>query len=210
MYARYCKRALDLLLALVGLAVLWPLFLVLTVTGAVALRGNPFFVQRRPGMIQPRTGQEKIFPLVKFRSMSNAKDARGNLLEDRYRLGKYGKFLRTTSLDELPQLWNVLLGHMSLVGPRPLLVEYLPRYSPRQRRRHLVRPGMTGYAQISGRNGLNWPERFEKDLQYVEHISLWTDLKILAGTAKAILKGESASGVTVEIFSGDGEFVEPG
>lgn len=210
MYARYCKRALDLLLALVGLAVLWPLFLVLTVTGAVALRGNPFFVQRRPGMIRPRTGQEKIFPLVKFRSMSNAKDARGNLLEDRYRLGKYGKFLRTTSLDELPQLWNVLLGHMSLVGPRPLLVEYLPRYSPRQRRRHLVRPGMTGYAQISGRNGLSWPERFEKDLQYVEHISLWTDLKILAGTAKAILKGEGASGVTVEIFSGDGEFVEPG
>lgn len=210
MYARYCKRALDLLLALVGLAILWPLFLVLTVTGAVALRGNPFFVQRRPGMIQPRTGQEKIFPLVKFRSMSNAKDARGNLLEDRYRLGKYGKFLRTTSLDELPQLWNVLLGHMSLVGPRPLLVEYLPRYSPRQRRRHLVRPGMTGYAQISGRNGLNWPERFEKDLQYVEHISLWTDLKILAGTAKAILKGEGASGVAAEIFSGDGEFVEPG
>ncbi len=202
MYARYCKRALDLFLSLLGLALLWPLLLALTVIGAVVLRGNPFFVQQRPGMIQPQTGREKIFPLVKFRSMSNARDARGDLLEDQHRLGRYGKFLRASSLDELPQLWNVLLGHMSIVGPRPLLVDYLPHYSPRQRRRHLVRPGLTGYAQISGRNSLSWPERFEKDLEYVEHISLRMDMKILIGTVWALVKGEGTSGPEVKAFSG--------
>ena len=199
MYARCFKRILDFLLSLLAVTVLSPVLLVLTVLGAVMMKGNPFFTQLRPGK------NEKIFKLIKFRTMTCEKDADGKLLPDEKRLTKYGKFLRSTSLDELPELINILVGHMSIVGPRPLLVEYLPRYNETQRRRHEVRPGLTGYAQVHGRNTVSWEERFEMDVWYVEHISLWLDIKILFRTVMAVLKREgisSASSVTMEEFMG--------
>lgn len=205
MYARCYKRILDFVLSFLALIVLSPILLVLTIVGAVIMKGNPFFVQQRPGRIDKKTGKEKIFKLVKFRSMSNAKDKHGNLLSDEVRLGKYGKILRATSLDELPELWNILKGDMSIVGPRPLLVAYLPRYSEQQRRRHEVRPGLTGYAQAYGRNELSWQEKFEKDVYYVDHVSLKMDIKIIFETVLIVLKREgisSETSATMEEFMG--------
>lgn len=195
MYAKYIKRMIDFTLSLTALVVLSPLMLVLTVVGAAAMGGNPFFTQLRPGRIDKRTGEEKIFRLVKFRSMNNRRDRDGNLLPDEKRLSKYGRILRSTSLDELPELWNILKGDMSIVGPRPLLVEYLPYYTEQERHRHDVRPGLTGLAQVNGRNAITWEKRFEYDLQYVQNITFLGDLKILLQTVGKVLKRD---GITAE------------
>lgn len=204
MYAKFFKRLLDFILSLTALIVLSPILLVLTVVGAIVMRGNPFFLQSRPGK-KGKDGKEKIFKLIKFRTMSNAKDKDGNLLPDDQRLGKYGAWLRSTSLDELPELANIVMGHLSCCGPRPLLLAYLSRYSPEQRRRHEVRPGLTGYAQAYGRNSLTWEEKFEKDIYYVDHISFWLDIKIIFKTVSIVLKREgisSETSATMEEFMG--------
>ena len=206
MYAKFFKRFLDFTLSLVALTVLFPILLALTVIGAIALKENPFFVQPRPGK-KGKDGQEKIFRLIKFRTMSNAKDKDGNLLPDDIRLNKYGKFLRSTSLDELPELINILKGDMSIVGPRPLLVRYIPRYTEEQRRRHDVRPGLTGYAQVNGRNAISWEERFAYDVKYVDNITFIGDVKIILGTVKAVFKRSgitSETSATMEEFMGSG------
>ena len=205
MYSRFFKRVFDFLLSLVAISVLSPLLVIFTVIGAVVMRGNPFFTQLRPGKIDKKSGTERIFKLIKFRTMTNAKDKDGNLLPDEKRLTAYGKFLRSTSIDELPELFNILIGDMSIVGPRPLLVAYLPRYSPGQRRRHDVRPGLTGYAQAYGRNSLTWEERFEKDVYYIDNVSLLLDIKIIFKTIAVVLKREGISSdtsVTMEEFMG--------
>ena len=189
LYARYIKRLLDILISGISLVILSPILLVLTAIGTVAMGGSPFFVQMRPGKIDKATGQEKLFRLVKFRSMSNRKDPKGNLLPDDIRLNKYGRILRSTSLDELPELWNILKGDMSVVGPRPLLVEYLPYYSDEERRRHMLRPGLTGWAQVNGRNNIrSWEERFQYDLVYIDNCSLQFDIKILLLTVGKVFK----------------------
>lgn len=189
-YERFVKRPLDFTLALIALAVLSPLLLILTITGAVAMKGNPFFVQKRPGKIDKKTGQEKIFPLVKFRTMSNAKDKNGKLLPDEKRLNKYGRILRSTSLDELPELINIIAGHLAIVGPRPLLQEYLPYYTEEERHRHDVRPGLTGLAQISGRNTITWEKKFAFDIDYVADISFLNDAAIIIETVNKVIKRE--------------------
>ena len=199
MYATYIKRMLDFILSLTALVVLFPVLLILTVLGAVKMKGTPFFTQLRPGK------DEKIFKLIKFRSMTCETDADGNLLPDDVRLTRYGKFLRSTSMDELPELINILKGDMSIVGPRPLLVKYLPRYNGQQRRRHEVRPGLTGLAQINGRNAISWEEKFRLDVEYVDHISLLADLKIIYGTvSKELCRADitSATSDTMEEFMG--------
>lgn len=180
LYKVFFKRFYDMLLSGVALLVLSPILLVLIVVGAIKMKGNPFFTQQRPGK------KEKIFRLIKFRTMSNAKDKDGNLLPDKDRLTGYGKFLRSTSLDELPELINIFIGNMSIVGPRPLLIEYLPYYNETEKHRHDVRPGLTGLAQVSGRNLLNWDSRFAKDVEYVNGISLWMDIKIIFLTVKKV------------------------
>ena len=205
MYAKCFKRVMDFTLSLLALIILFPILLILTVMGAVAMKGNPFFTQPRPGKINRRTGKERIFKLVKFRTMSNAKDKAGNLLPDEVRLNGYGKFLRSTSLDELPELLNILVGDMSIVGPRPLLVKYLPLYSEEQRHRHDVRPGLTGYAQVHGRNTVTWEAKFEMDVAYVKSITFIGDLKIIFGTVGAVLKRDgisSETSATMEEFTG--------
>ena len=205
MYAKFFKRFFDFLLSLIALAVLSPLLLILIIVGAIAMKGNPFFVQLRPGKIKKQTGEEKIFKLIKFRTMSNAKDKDGQLLPDEKRLNKYGKLLRSTSLDELPELINILIGDMAIVGPRPLLVRYVPRYTAEQRRRHEVRPGLTGYAQIHGRNAISWEEKFRLDVDYVDSVTFLGDLKIIFGTVKAVLKRDgisSETSATMEEFYG--------
>ena len=202
MYAKCIKRFLDFSLSLCGLVVLSPVLLVLTVLGAYKMKGNPFFTQARPGK------DGKIFKLIKFRSMTCQVDANGNPLPDEVRLTKYGKLLRATSLDELPELLNILKGDMSIVGPRPLLVKYLPLYNAHQARRHEVRPGLTGYAQAHGRNSVTWEEKFDMDVWYVDHISFKTDLQILIDTVTVVLKrsGISAEGsATMEEFRGTPE-----
>ena len=199
-YRQFFKRFWDFVLSLIAIIVLSPLLLILTIVGAIAMRGNPFFVQKRPGK------NEKIFNLIKFRSMSNKKDKDGNLLPDEQRLGKYGKILRSTSLDELPELLNILCGSLSIIGPRPLLIEYLPRYNVEQKHRHDVRPGLTGYAQCHGRNAISWKEKFEMDVWYTKHITFFTDLKIIFDTIKVVLKRDgisSSTSVTMEEFKGD-------
>ena len=199
MYAKVLKRLFDFLLSLIGLIVLSPVLLILTVLGAVKMKGNPFFTQERPGK------NEKIFKLIKFRSMTCEKDAKGNLLPDEERLTKYGKLLRSTSLDELPELFNILKGDMSIVGPRPLLVRYLERYNTFQRRRHEVRPGLTGYAQVHGRNAITWEEKLRYDVEYVDNITFLGDIKIILGTVKAVLKRDgisSETSATMEEFMG--------
>ena len=193
MYAKCIKRVLDFLLSLIALAVLSPILLILTVIGAIAMKGNPFFTQLRPGKISKKTGEEKIFKLIKFRTMSNAKDKDGNLLPDDVRLNKYGKFLRSTSLDELPELLNILIGDMAIVGPRPLLVEYLPYYTEEERHRHDVRPGLTGWAQINGRNFVGWDRRLALDVQYVNELTLGFDLKIIFQTVGLVIKRSGVS-----------------
>ena len=205
MYAKFLKRPIDFLLSLIAVLILSPVFLVLIIVGAIAMKGNPFFTQLRPGKIKKKTGEEKIFRLIKFRTMSNAKDKDGNLLPDEIRLNKYGKILRSTSLDELPELLNILKGDMSIVGPRPLLVKYLPLYSQRQRRRHEVRPGLTGLAQVNGRNATTWEERFEFDVEYVNSITFLGDMKIIFLTVVKVLKREGISNedsATMEAFMG--------
>lgn len=187
MYAKYIKRMLDFGLSLIGLIVLSPILLILTVVGAFAMGGNPFFTQLRPGKIDKRTGKERIFKLVKFRSMSNKRDRNGNLLPDDVRLNRYGRILRSTSLDELPELWNILKGDMSIVGPRPLVVQYLDYYTKSEHRRHDVKPGLTGLAQVSGRNSLTWEEKFAYDLEYVDNVSFLCDVKILIKTVQIVI-----------------------
>ena len=205
MYAKFFKRFFDFWLSLTALLCLSPVLLILTVIGAIAMRGTPFFTQLRPGKISKKTGKEKIFKLVKFRTMSNARDKEGNLLPDAKRLNTYGKLLRSTSLDELPELFNILVGHMSIVGPRPLLVSYLPYYTEEERHRHDVRPGLTGLAQVSGRNSLDWEKRFAIDVQYVRTITFWLDIKILFLTVKRVL---SKSDVSEDTNATEGNFAE--
>lgn len=198
-YARFVKRYLDAFISLMGLIVLSPLFILLIIIGTIEMKGNPFFFQQRPGK------NEKIFNLIKFRTMTNKKDKDGNLLPDEQRLTAYGKFLRSTSMDELPELWNILKGDLSLIGPRPLLVKYLPLYNSFQRHRHDVLPGLTGYAQVHGRNQVSWEKKFEMDVWYVQHVSFMTDLKILLDTIAVVLKREGISSdtsVTMEEFKG--------
>lgn len=199
MYAHFFKRFLDFFLSLLGIVCLSPLLLALTVIGYFKMKGNPFFTQERPGW------HEKIFKLVKFRTMTNEKDEKGNLLPDEMRLNSYGKFLRSTSLDELPELYNILKGDMSIIGPRPLLVRYLPRYTEEQRHRHDVRPGLTGYAQAHGRNAVTWEEKFKMDVWYTRNVSFKTDWDIFWATVRIVLKREgisSESSATMEEFKG--------
>lgn len=199
MYKNIIKRILDLLLSLAALIVLFPVLLILTIVGAIVMQGNPFFTQIRPGK------DEKLFRLVKFRSMTNAKDSEGKLLPDEKRLTRYGKFLRASSLDELPELWNILKGDMSLVGPRPQLVRDMVFMTPQQRRRHTVRQGLTGLAQVSGRNNMTWEQKMEYDLQYIENITFMGDVKIILKTVKKVFvrEGISAEGMDTAEDLGD-------
>ena len=190
-YARYIKRPMDFILSLLAVTVLSPVLLALIIIGAIVMKGNPFFVQERPGKINPKTGNEKIFKLIKFRTMTCEKDEYGKLLPDEQRLTGYGDFLRHTSLDELPELFNILKGDMSIIGPRPLLPEYLPYYTEAERHRHDVRPGLSGLAQINGRNAVTWEEKFSWDLKYIANITLLGDIKIILLTVKkAFIKVE--------------------
>lgn len=183
MYKAFFKRFLDFWISLTGIIVLSPLLAILSLLGAYEMKGNPFFTQERPGK------DEKIFKLIKFRTMSNEKDRDGKLLPDDVRLNRYGRLLRSTSLDELPELFNILKGDMAIVGPRPLLVEYLPYYTEEERHRHDVRPGLTGLAQVNGRNAINsWEERFAYDLDYISNCSLRLDIAILFKTVYKVLK----------------------
>ena len=179
-YEKYFKRPLDLLCGLLAVAVFWWLYLILIILGAIFMGGNPFFTQERPGK------DEKIFKLIKFRSMDHRKDKDGNLLPDEVRLNKYGRFIRKTSLDELPEAFNIIKGDMSVIGPRPLLVNYLPYYSEEERVRHCVRPGLSGLAQVNGRNAISWEEKFAYDVSYVNHITFLCDAKILMDTVKKV------------------------
>ena len=182
MIYKYIKRMLDIISSLLAIIILSPLLGALTVIGAFEMKGNPFFTQERPGK------DEKIFKLIKFRTMTNAKDKDGNLLSDADRLTRYGKFLRNTSLDELPELFNILKGDMSVIGPRPLLVQYLPYYTEKEKHRHDVRPGLTGLAQVNGRNNITWEEKFAWDVKYVNEMNLIFDIKILFQTVFNVLK----------------------
>ena len=204
MYAKCIKRFLDFILSLIALIVFSPLLLILCIVGAIAMRGNPLFRQLRPGK-KGKDGKEKIFKLIKFRTMSNAKDENGKLLPDDKRLNKYGKFLRSTSLDELPELWNILIGDMSIVGPRPLLVDYLPYYTEDERKRHDVRPGLTGLAQVNGRNNVEWERRFQLDVEYVRNISFINDIKIVLLTIKKVL---GKNDVSKDTSKSEGNFAE--
>lgn len=199
-YEKYIKRILDFVLSLLGILVLSPFILFFIIIGTVKMQGNPFFVQERPGK------NERIFKLIKFRTMTNGKDELGNLLPDEQRLTSYGKFLRSTSIDELPEIINILKGDMSIIGPRPLLVKYLPLYNEYQKHRHDVRPGLTGYAQIHGRNRISWEEKFELDIQYVQNITFFGDIKIFLETVYKVLKRDGVSSetsVTMEEFKGN-------
>lgn len=184
MYAKYIKRTLDFILSLLGLIILSPVFLIVTVLVRIKLGSPVIFKQERPGK------DEKIFTLYKFRTMTDKKDENGKLLPDDIRLTKFGKMLRSTSLDELPELWNIVKGDMSIVGPRPLMARYLPLYNEQQKHRHDVRPGLTGNAQVHGRNSLSWDERFVLDVEYVQKLTFITDLKIIFETVKIVLKHE--------------------
>lgn len=196
MYRNCLKRVLDFGLSLIGILVLSPVFLVLIVVGGISMKGNPFFTQERPGK------HEKIFRLVKFRTMSNAKDSEGNLLPDGERLNGYGRFLRATSLDEIPELLNILKGDMAIVGPRPLLVRYLPYYTEEERHRHDVRPGLTGLAQVNGRNLVKWDERLAYDVEYVKGITFKGDVKIVLKTIQKVFQHDdiAVDTDTVETF----------
>lgn len=202
MYAKLFKRLLDLIISFCTLMVLSPVLIVLTLVGAIEMKGNPFFTQERPGL------HEKIFRLIKFRTMTNEKDKSGNLLPDEIRLNSYGKFLRTTSLDELPELINIVKGDMAIIGPRPLLVRYLDRYNEIQHHRHDVRPGLTGYAQAHGRNAITWEDKFAMDVWYTEHVSLKLDIQIIIDTIRTVVKHEgisSETSATMEEFFGTSE-----
>jgi lipopolysaccharide/colanic/teichoic acid biosynthesis glycosyltransferase len=197
---RALKRSIDVCVSGVSLVLFSPLLIALALLVRIRLGSPVLFMQLRPGL------GGKPFRMIKFRSMNNAHDAQGRLLPDRERVTIFGQFLRASSLDELPELWNVLVGDMSLVGPRPLLMEYLPLYSKEQARRHEMRPGITGWAQVNGRNALSWEEKFRQDVWYVEHASLWLDCRILARTLLAVVgrRGITAAGsVTAEKFTGN-------
>ena len=200
MYSHFFKRVIDFILVFIVLVVIWPILLLITIWLYFANKGaGAFFTQERPGK------DGKIFRVIKFKSMTDERDAEGKLLPDAKRLTHVGKFVRATSIDELPQLINVLKGDMALIGPRPLLPEYLPLYSEEQARRHEVRPGITGWAQCHGRNAISWTEKFKLDVWYVDHCSLLTDLKIIFITIKSVLKREgisSATSITMEKFNG--------
>lgn len=199
-YEKYLKRPIDLLCGLAAVLVFGWLYILLIILGFIFMRGNPFFTQERPG----KNG--KIFKLIKFRTMDNRRDKNGEYLPDEVRLNKYGRFLRKTSLDEIPEAFNIIKGDMSLIGPRPLLVQYLPLYSEKQKHRHDIRPGLSGYAQVNGRNSISWTHKFELDCEYVEKITFLGDLKILFQTiGKAFLKQEGISSDTsdtMEDFDG--------
>ncbi len=201
MYKEFFKRLCDFIIALCVLAVIWPILLVITIWLHFANKGaGAFFFQERPGK------DAKIFKVIKFKTMTDEKDADGNFLPDEIRLTKVGKFVRSTSIDELPQLINVLKGDMSLIGPRPLLVQYLPLYSKEQARRHEVRPGITGWAQCHGRNAISWTEKFKLDVWYVDNVSLMTDIKVILITIKKVLFREdisSSTSATMEAFKGN-------
>lgn len=200
LYRNFLKRIFDFILSLLAFLLLFPVFLVVTVLLYIANQGSPFFLQQRPGK------DGKIFRVIKYKTMNDQRDAQGNLLPDEVRLTAVGKFVRKTSLDEIPQLLNVIKGDMSLIGPRPLLVEYLPLYDTVQSRRHEVRPGITGWAQVNGRNAISWSEKFRYDVWYVDNLSPWLDLKIIFLTIYKIFKSEgiSAEGVaTMPKFQGN-------
>ena len=200
MYKNFFKRFIDFLLALLGFLLLSPVFLLVCIGLCFANKGKPFFVQHRPGK------NERIFQIIKFKTMNDKKDAQGNLLPDAERLTKIGAFVRKTSLDEIPQLINVIKGDMSLIGPRPLLVQYLPLYNEVQKKRHDVRPGITGWAQVNGRNAISWQEKFDFDVWYVENISFALDIRILFLTLKKVFirEGITQEGqVTMEVFKGN-------
>lgn len=199
MYKQFFKPLLDKLIALIGFVVLSPLFLLAMILLFMANQGKPFFFQPRPGK------RGRIFRIIKFKTMNDAKDENGQLLADEKRLTVVGKIVRKTSIDEIPQLLNVLIGDMSLIGPRPLLAEYLPLYNERQRRRHEVKPGITGWAQVNGRNSISWEEKFELDVYYVDHISFLLDVKILLMTVVNVFRGKGISqegAATMEKFKG--------
>jgi lipopolysaccharide/colanic/teichoic acid biosynthesis glycosyltransferase len=199
LYNDFVKPLLDFTAALSGFIILFPLFIIFTILLAIVNDGKPFFFQRRPGKY------EKIFSIIKFKTMNDRKDVNGNLLSDGERLTSIGKFVRKTSIDEIPQLINVIKGDMSLVGPRPLLVDYLPRYNTFQKRRHLVKPGITGWAQVNGRNAIDWDQKFELDVYYVENVSIGLDIKILWMTFMKIFKSEginNGSADTMPSFTG--------
>ncbi len=205
MYERFGKRIFDFMLSFIALIVLSPILLVLIVVGAIKMKGNPFFTQLRPGK------DEKIFKLIKFRSMTYEKDKDGNLLTDDLRITRYGKKLRSSSLDELPELINILKGDMSIVGPRPLLVSYLPYYTETEHKRHDVRPGLTGLAQINGRNFIAWEEIFRYDLEYVNNVTLIKDIKIFILTIKKVLKRDDIVDLSVIQTDSEGQlYVEVG
>ncbi len=205
MYKKGIKRFLDFFLSLCALIVLSPILLILIILGIVFMKGNPFFTQERPGK------DEKIFKLIKFRTMDNRRDKNGELLPDHIRLNKYGLFLRSSSLDELPELINIIKGDMSIIGPRPLLVRYLDRYNEEQKHRHDVRPGLTGYAQAHGRNAISWEDKFAMDVWYVNNISFVMDIEIILDTIKSVLKKDgisSETSVTMEEFMGTPQGVQ--
>lgn len=198
-YEKYFKRPIDIFCALLAIAVFWWLYILVAILVRVKLGSPVIFCQERPGK------DEKIFKLYKFRTMTDARNEEGELLPDEVRLTHFGKILRSTSLDELPEVWNILKGDMSVVGPRPLLVKYLPLYNERQACRHEVRPGLTGWAQVNGRNAITWEEKFELDVQYVGRILFWEDLKIILFTVKKIIIREGISSdtsATIEEFKG--------
>ncbi|MCR1839607.1 sugar transferase [Murimonas intestini] len=201
-YAKYIKRLIDIVCSGVFLLVFWWLYLIIAFLVRVKLGSPVLFKQLRPGL------NEETFNMVKFRTMTDERDADGNLLPDEVRLTRFGKWLRSTSLDELPEIALILCGDLTLIGPRPLLTEYLPLYNEFQHRRHEVKPGLTGYAQAYGRNSLTWEEKFEKDVYYVDHVSFWLDLKILIKTVRVVLKREgisSETSATMEVFNGTKE-----
>ena len=202
MYRHFFKRLIDFTVALVAILIIWPFLLVITVWLHFANKGaGAFFFQKRPGK------DGKIFKVIKFKTMTDERDTEGNLLSDADRLTPLGQFVRSTSIDELPQLFNVLKGDMSFIGPRPLLVQYLPLYSPEQRRRHEVRPGVSGWAQVNGRNNISWTKKFELDVYYVDHISLWMDIRVLLMTIKNVLmrkdiNSDASTSATMDAFNG--------
>ena len=200
MYKHFIKRVLDICISLITLIIISPILLVVTIWLHFANKGaSAFFFQERPGK------DAKIFKVIKFKTMTDERDAEGGMLPDAQRLTKIGKFVRSTSIDELPQLINVLKGDMSLIGPRPLLPQYLPLYSPEQARRHEVRPGISGWAQCHGRNAISWTEKFKLDVWYVDHCTLWTDLKVVWITVMKVLKRadiNKAGQATMEVFNG--------
>ncbi len=199
MYQKYIKRVLDIMVSLTALIVLSPVLIIVAVLVRTKLGSPVIFHQDRPGY------HEKVFRLCKFRTMPDARDENGELLPDEVRLTAFGKALRATSLDELPELWNILKGDMSLIGPRPLLVKYLPLYNAFQKHRHDVKPGLTGWAQVNGRNAITWEQRFEYDVYYVKHLSFWMDLKIMFLTVAVVFRHSgisSATDATMEAFTG--------